>query len=422
MKHTKIAAAAVAAALMIPLAACNDAEPNENELVVQTVWTRGTNEGDALQRVFDQFTEETGVSVRWLDTGESMSDVYETSVAAGNQADIVIGNYVEKVVDWVSNGAVVPAEDYLTEWGLDETIRPEAVEEWRDSSGELVGLPYSGFTWPVWYNTDLLAEAGVEEIPTTTDELITAAGQLRDAGIAPMTIGGNDWSGQKLFLQIVQAYAEPEVAREVFSNGGFCENAEIFRGVELFTELRDAGVFIDDAQGYSADAMNTEYYTGNAAIMSAGSWAFGDLPEEIGSATTLSGFPNPEGGAYTQPTAMQGSTGSGVMVSENGAEKIELVEQFVQLLYAPESVEDFVSSANMVPASTNAEDAEVTDPMLQQAVSELDDRVEFAVMPDTAVPGAVADPMIRATSLAYSPDYDADAVCAEIDAAYATVG
>jgi multiple sugar transport system substrate-binding protein len=60
--------------------------------------------------------------------------------------------------------------------------------------------------------------------------------------------------------------------------------------------------------------------------------------------------------------------------------------------------------------------------MLQQAVSDLDDRVTYAVMPDTAIPGPVADPMIRATSLAYSPGNDADAVCGGIDAAYDVVG
>ncbi|WP_277754854.1 hypothetical protein [Pseudactinotalea terrae] len=43
--------------------------------MIQSVWTRGTAEGDALQRVFDAFTEQTGVAVRWLDTGQSVSDV-----------------------------------------------------------------------------------------------------------------------------------------------------------------------------------------------------------------------------------------------------------------------------------------------------------------------------------------------------------
>ncbi|BDZ42296.1 ABC transporter substrate-binding protein [Paraoerskovia sediminicola] len=425
-KTRRMIGAALVTGLVVPLAACggDDSGSADETLTVQSLWTKGTAEGDALSKVIDQFTEETGTQVEWLDTGESLSDVFETSVAGGSQADIVLSNFAEKTVDWVKNGAVVPIDSYMDDWGLTDSVRPAAVDEWKDSDGNQVGIPFSGFSWPVWYNTDLLAQAGVDEIPTTTDELIAAAGKLRDAGIEPMVIGGNDWSGQKLFLQIAQAYADPQTARETFTNGGFCDQPDIVKGIELFTQLRDGGVFIDDAEGYTADAMNTEYYTGSAAIMSAGSWAFGaeDLTPELAEVTTLSGFPNPSGGAYSKPTAYQGYTGTGVMLSTNGEKKSDIAGQFISMLYSSDTVADFVATANLVPAATTAEDAEVTNPLLQQAVSDLDSRVDYAVMPDTAVPGAVADPMIRVTSLAYAKGNDAASMCSAIDDAYASVG
>lgn len=415
--------ACVAVAAVFPLAACSGASgAKADEIVFQSIATRGTPEGDALKRVMTAYTKETGTKVKWLDSGDAWQDIYETSVAGGNEADLVFGNLVAKSFDWVKNGAVVPMDPYLKEWDLTDTIMPGAVTAWRDADGKLVGLPYGGFVWPVLYNTDLLAEAGVDEIPTTTDGLIAAATKLRAKGITPMAIGGNDWTGQKLFLQIAQAYAKPADAEKVFKEGGFCTNADILKGVELFTELRDGGVFIDDAEGYVSDSMTTAYSTGAAAIMSAGSWAFGDIPAEVAKVTTLSGFPNPAGGTYEKNTAYRGYTTNGLMLSKNGEEKIDQIKPFVELLYSTSTLEDFVSNANIVVDSTKAANAEVKNPLLQQAVSDLDARVNYAVMPDASVPAAVAEPLIRATSMAYSPGNDAKAICAGVDAVYASIG
>ncbi|ROS79137.1 ABC transporter substrate-binding protein [Cellulomonas sp. PhB143] len=426
-KTRSMIGAALVTGLVVPLAACGSGGggSDDNTLTVQSVWTKGTAEGDALSKVIDQFTDETGAKVEWLDTGESLSDVYETSVAGGSEADLVLSNYAEKTVDWVKNGAVVPMDSYLKDWGLSDSIKGSAVDEWKDSDGKLVGLPFSGFLWPVWYNTDLLKKAGVDGIPATTDDLIAAAGKLRAAGIEPMAVGGNDWSGQKVFLQIAQSYADADTARETFTKGGFCAQPDIMKGIKLFTKLRDGGVFVDDAQGYSADATNAEYFNGKAAIVSAGSWAFGsdDLTPELAASTTLSGFPDPsDGGAYDKPTAYNGYTGVGVMLSPNGEKKADLAEKFVKLLYSSETVGDFVSTANLVPAATTGDDAKINNPLLEQGVNDLDSRVDYAVMPDASVPGAVADPMIRATSLAYSPGHDAASICKSIDDAYASVG
>ncbi|MCG5217858.1 extracellular solute-binding protein [Streptosporangium sp. KLBMP 9127] len=416
-RHRRLLAAALTGLLAVTTAGCGGSGETSNELVIQSLWTKGTAEGKALQLAIDRFSKDTGTKVRLIDTGESLADVYETTVAAGNQADVVLTNLAEKSVDWVKNGAVVPMDDHLKGWGMESQLRPEAVQEWRDTDGALIGLPFTGFTWPVWYNTALLKKAGVAEPPKTTDELIDAAKKLRAAGIAPMSVGGNDWSGQKVFLQIAQSYMDAKSARAAFAKGGYCANPAMMKGIELFVRLRDAGVFIDDAQGFSAEAMNNQYYTGKAAILSAGSWAFNDLPDEVKKTTVLSGFPLVEGSPYAKPIAMRGFTGTGLLMSSKGADKADKVQQFAKVLYSPDIIRQFVSTAALIPA-VSGDATKATDPLMRQAVEELDARVDYAVMPDTAVPGAVSDPMIRATSIAYSPGKNAAAICGEIDAAY----
>jgi ABC-type glycerol-3-phosphate transport system substrate-binding protein len=388
------------------------------EISVLSSYTPGTPEGAPFYAAVEQFTQRTGIQVRVVEGAEDVPDLYETSVLAGQEADIVLTNLAEKSTGWVANGAAVPVDGYLDEWGLRQRVKPEALEEWRNADGEVQGFPFSGFTWPVWYNTALLAQAGVAGPPSTVDELIDTAAKLRAAGIGTMAVGGSDWSGQKVFMQIAQQYLTPEAARTRFAEGGFCADSAAMRGIELFVRLRDAGVFVDDAQGYTADLMNTAYYNRDAAIISAGSWAFADTPPEVAAATTLAGFPVPAGGEYDRPTAMQGGTATGIFISPKGEEKIDAVRQFVQLMYDPATVASFVDQAGLVPALVTEGDAEAANPLLAQAVADLPGRVDFAVMPDTAVPADKADALIRATSVAYAPGVDAQAVCKEIDAVY----
>lgn len=387
------------------------------QIDVLSLWAKGSPEGDALRRATDAFAAKTGAVVKIVDAGENLVDVYETSVAAGKEADVIFVNLAEKSTGWTKSGAAVPVGDYLTQWGLKDKVKPEAIAQWT-TDGKVSGFPYSGFVWPVWFNKDLLTKAGVDKIPTTTDDLIAAAKKLKESGASEaISIGGNDWSGNKLFLQIIQSYANADAFKGVLAKGSYCADADVKKGVDLFVQLRDAGVFVKDAQGFTADTMNTTFYTKKAAIMPAGSWAFAKTPPDVSATTELSGFPIPAGSRFTKPTAYNGYTGVGIFLSPNGIKKLDAVKAYVQAMYAKEVLADFVSTANLVPAAT-VSGATNKDPLLTQAVSALGDKVEYAVMPDTYIPPKVADKLIKASSQAFTPGVDAGAICSAVDKAY----
>jgi multiple sugar transport system substrate-binding protein len=407
------------------LAACSSGPsggsgPATTELSILTAFTKGTPEGAPFYSAIDRFTAQTGIKVNAVEGAEKVADLYETSVLAGQEPDIMVTNLVEKSTGWVDNGVAVPVDTYLDEWGLRSRVKPDALQEWRNAKGEVQGFPYSGFTWPVWYNTALLAKAGVTSPPTTTDELIAAAAKLRAAKIGPMAVGGSDWSGHKVFLQIIQQYLTPEGARTRFAKGGYCADPAAMKGIDLFVQLRDGGVFLDDSQGYTADLMNSAFYNGDAAIMAAGSWAFTNTPGPVAATTTLGGFPVPPGGTYTKPTVMQGGTATGMFISPKGAAKADAVKAFVQTMYDPATVADFVSRAGLVPALTTTGDTKASSPLLEQAVTQLPAHVDHVVMPDTAVPPDKADALIRATAAAYAPRTDSSSICRTLDAVYAS--
>jgi multiple sugar transport system substrate-binding protein len=189
------------------------------------------------------------------------------------------------------------------------------------------------------------------------------------------------------------------------------------RGIELFVKLRDAGVFTKESQGFSADQMNASFFGGEATVMPAGSWSFAQTPDKMASKIELSGFPVPTDGVYKKPTAFQGFTSSGLWVTRNGAKKEEAVRKFITAFYEPAIIERFVKEVNNVPATLSEGPVESDNPLMTTAVNDLDDTVDYAVLPDVHVPGPAVDPMTRVTALAYDKG-DAQSICKSLDKVY----
>lgn len=417
-----------AGALVLALASCGTSaeEPSAapattggGSIDVVTRWTAGNSAAAAQKRVLDKFTAETGIKINLTEGLEAIDDQVETAVAAGKSPDLVIVNLFDKTVGWLDAGVTVPVDQYVKDWGLEGRIKPEALNEWKTADGQTQGLPYSGFSWPLWYNTELLTKAGVAAPPKTTDELKDAAGKLRAAGIGPITVGGNDWTGQKLFYQIAQSYTDPAAMRKVMQEGGYCATPSVMRGIELFADLRDSEVFVDNVAGLSADDMYASFYSGKAAIMSAGSWAYTESKAAgtgIETRTTLGGFPAPSGGTFTRPTAYQGFTGVGFMITKQGAspEKIDLVKQLVTRFYEDATVGDFVKDSSILPPTTGDFASYATDPLLKASLG-LDGAVDYAVLPDVWI-GSASDPITTVLAGAYGKATPQE-ICAGLDTA-----
>ncbi len=420
-----VAAFVVSALALTPtLVACgSDVHATSSDSIdVVTRWSSGNSAAAAQNRVFQAFTAETGTKVNVTEGLETIDDQVENAVAAGKSPDLVIVNLFDKTLGWLDAGVTVPADQYVKEWGLADKIKPVALDEWRVGgapSGALQGLPFSGFSWPLWYNTDLLKKAGVDKIPTTTDELVTAAQKLRAAGIGPLTVGGNDWTGQKLFYQVAQSFTDAATMHKVMQHGGYCATPSVLDGIKLFTQLRDARVFVDNAAGLIADGMYASYYSGKAAIMPAGSWAYTESAASgtgIEKHTTLGGFPVPSGSTFKKPMSYRGFTGVGFMITKRGAQpgRIDNVRRLVTKFYADTAVGDFVKGAGILPPTTGDFASYATNPLLTQSLG-LDATVDYAVLPDVWI-GSASDRIIQVLSAAYGASTPQQ-ICAGLDTA-----
>ncbi|ADI03394.1 secreted solute-binding lipoprotein [Streptomyces bingchenggensis BCW-1] len=414
------AGSGLAAATVLPalsgcsLVAAADSDPDT--LVVHSQLGTTAPGSPTYLASLDRFRKENpGLKVKNLINGDDLAQVYETSRLARKEPDVVMVNLYDKTLAWTDVGATVDVKGYLDGWGLRERVRPEALSAWTDAKGRLRAFPYFATNWPIAYNRALLDRAGVDAIPTTGDELIAASRKLRAKGIAPVTVGGNDWTGQKLLAQIIQTFLTEDEARHAYSTGDFGSRGAR-GGIDYFVTLRDAGVFADKAQGLTSDLMTTQFNTQSAAIESAMSSALAKVPEEVARHTEVGGWPLADGAAHDKPTILRTYTLIGFWISPNGVKKIDAVEKFLRFMYHPDTVSRFIKESGRDMALRS--DTVSTDFPLVAAAQRLGAGVSQVLLPDVYVPPVAAQPLITATSTSFTRGTSATKVRAALETAY----
>lgn len=391
------------------------------ELDIMFNWSESEGKGKALKKILEAFKSEyPEITLKQqLFTDSEIPTKVETAYLAGTEPDLVFQNWGHGTLEWPDQPLVVDVGPLMAQWGITDRLKADALAQFTVDGGRVVAFPLEGFVWPMWYNTAILNKAGVSAVPTTTDELINAAGKVRAAGYEPLATGGLDWTGQALFNLINTATMTNDDFAKVYEEGGFTTNQAFMDSVNLFIRLRDAGVFSDDSGGLDANAMLERYTSGKAAMIHAGSWSFDNIPEELRKDTVVSGFPLPPGSPHQSPIVANGYIGKGVWITRNGANNLDAVQKFVQFLYRPEVMARFVEMGSMVPPLKDLKvDTSQLNPVFIQALNWTPDSIEYVDVVDLHIPGTFWEPMTRVTKEAYLEGTSAEAIASGLQDAW----
>jgi len=394
-------------------------EPAAEPIVLNIMHNWGSDDakGAPLQSIFQDFmAANPDVVIKdevYLDSDIPLK--VETAYAAGQEPELVFVQRAGSVITWTDSGITAPVNDYLTEWGFDGKFKEAAISDFTQADGKIQAFPLEGFTWPIWYNTQILNDAGAE-IPTTTAEMIDVAQKIRASGNnSPFVVGGADWTGMFFFQLVVESQLTYDEIWDVMGNGNW-SNPNAVKGVELFVKLRDEGVFADGIEGLDFGTMNEKFFSGEAGMIHAGAWSFGETPEELLPNITLGGFPLPEESPYDKPVIYSAFTAKGIWITRNGLEKIEPIQRFIQFIYQPEMIARFVEQAGMTPPLKDVPvDESALNPLFVQSLA-----FDLDIVPtqDLIVPPKVAPEFERITKEAYIPGTPAEQILADLTAAY----
>ncbi|WP_420111266.1 sugar ABC transporter substrate-binding protein [Pseudactinotalea sp.] len=312
----------------------------------------------AWQGVLDGCADEVGATLNreTVPGGDLIPKVLQMSSSRTLPDVLMLDN--PEVQQIAASGALAP----LSQFGLDPgAITPQVLSA-STYEDELYALQPVTNTIALFYNTEILDEAGVEP-PTTWDELKDAAAALTEGdryGLALSAI--NTYEGTWQFLPFM------------WSNGGDeadIATPEVAGALQLWKDLLDAGSMSQSVVTWSQGDVGDQFSAGNAAMMVNGPWNFGSLAENPDLEYGIVPIPTPAAGGTT--VSPFGGEAWAVPQTGDGA-TMEVAAQFVQCLVGEEAVVDAAVGTNTVP----------TDPALTDAVVEQVPNLEsFAVqVPD----------------------------------------
>lgn len=347
---------AAAAVLAVSMAGCSTAQDSgtssgSGEITTLSLYSADSPAGKWLNSMANEFEKANpGVTVtNQFVVQTDLPTTYGKSVVSGTEQDIVMTNLVGDPTTWLKNGATIDVSGYLDQWGLKDVFSDSALKAWTNADGQLQAFPLEGYNWPMWYNMDLLEQAGFTAPPKTWDELISLSKALRANGVQPFAVGGADYPAPGVLTLVALTLLTEDEVTALFQSGDWA-GADGQKVIDGMLQLRDAGVFSDDSAGLKYPDQVAAFSAGKAAMLFDGSWGYGNAQATFPQITVqLGGFPLPQGSPVSKPVSFAGQS-TGVWVSPNGQKKIDEVGTFISFLYQPENLAKFVDIGYISPA------------------------------------------------------------------------
>jgi raffinose/stachyose/melibiose transport system substrate-binding protein len=324
-------------------------------------------DAESLSRLEDrlaEFEESSGidVEVQQLDV-DTMRTVLQTRLRSAEGPDVI------------SFGSGPSFGGALAEAGLLHDLT-DAYEEngWEvydfakervTSDGRVYGIPGEMETIGLFYNTQVLADLGIDP-PRTLDDLRAACQTLSEAGVVPMAFGDQDaWPGSHLLSMALSSAVGAEGMEALLSGERSWDSPEVVDALTFWQEANENGWLGESPVSVDYDTMTAQYISGEAAMIPTGSWFINDLAVGADFESGYIPFPAPDGeGVFAA------GLGSGPMIAANtdnleGA--IALLDFFASEEHGQWSVENLQT---IPPQPVDTEGLEV-EPLLAQVIEDV---------------------------------------------------
>ena len=348
MKVKKFVKYGVLTAALAAMAVGACASADDITLEFQQWWGVELPDG-ALQEIVDGFTEETGIKI------ELLSNPYadtKTQIAAGaatsTMADVV-GLDGSWVYDFAKQGAIANLTELMTADGYDDSQLSDQIK-WE---GNTYMIPVVNFAYPLYVNTDILEEAGVEAIPTTWSEFLDALEAIKT---------NTDKAGYAIPLNTEAPNGiQNQFSSWLWASGGalmqdgkpaLTDNEKLVAVIDLFKQMKDNGYLSDGAEAMKEQDMVNEFENGRLAFMVDGISHLTTIKNESPDLNfTYAAMPVQDG--YDGQSGMDVANW-GIGIAENCEYKAEAM-QFVEYMMSPEVNAKLAQLANAFPGNSTAE-------------------------------------------------------------------
>ncbi|GAA1571965.1 hypothetical protein GCM10009789_26900 [Kribbella sancticallisti] len=265
--------------------------------------------------------------------------------------------------------------------------------------GKQYAVGWMAQTFGLFYNPDLLKQAGVgEDEIETWDDLIAAAAKIRAIGKHPVALSCNPTtSSLDFFLPLVTQVADDPtfyLKLDQLKDGLTYEDQTVVQALELNQKIVKGGVFQPGTTGTSGDQVPQIFYTEKSAMLFNGSWTPQGLSKDAppAFAKKYKVMKTPAIAAGKRHWCAN-QAGAGWAVSETSKNKDAALE-FLKFLYSADQYSPTMNDSNSMPATKSAA-GRIELPVMKQMTSWLLDGDGCPHIPFGAGSVAAGDPLSK---------------------------
>jgi N,N'-diacetylchitobiose transport system substrate-binding protein len=344
-------------ALGLGLSACGDDDstdtasggPKKAEI---RVWLNGTDTPDTardwLKKTFEEQHPGSTLTIEQQEW-EGLVEKLTTSLSSDSETPDVVEVGNTQAPTFTSAGAFSDVSDELADWGGDDLL--QGFVEGAQVDGKTYAVPYYAGSKYIFYRKDLFAKAGIE-VPTTMDEFVQAAIDLKKANPEPANFSGfwfpgQDWRNGVAFVWDAGGDLAVKDGDEWKGDLSAPESVEGLETVQTLMEQASGA-----AKDGNEENPQTPFCAGEVGMLSAPGWVKG-LIEDADSGcpdmvANLGVFALPGSDGQPAPVLLGGSD---IAISAKSKNQ-ELAQDVVGLMLS-DDYQKLLAAAGLTPAKSS---------------------------------------------------------------------
>ncbi|WP_022792920.1 extracellular solute-binding protein [Marinococcus halotolerans] len=393
----KPVAASLAGALALGgLAACGNESGSgggDDDVITLSYWKSadtGRPDFEAFMKIVNKFNDEH--EDIQLDVNTTPNDDYRTRLntraAGGDLPDVFQVWPGAELRPLVEAGAVEPIDDIEDHW-LDSGLLEEGSFDEFTIEDNTYAVPVnSNPTHFIYYNKEMLSEAGHDSFPEDYEGFLQLIEDLKDEDVTPISLGNSGgWVLQSVYIStIADRFTGPDFLEDVENGDRKFTDPEFIQGLEVIEELNNMEAFNTDLNTIDSMQMIDQFLQEESAMVMDGNWAATEIIEnkqedqEIGLATIPLGERNSISNTMGSASAIN---------SDISDEKKEAAKEFLKWLYNEELFEELQAVGRIVPTNVENPNDEL-DPLIKEMM-ELTQEAENAPVYDATLTPSLND-------------------------------
>ena len=345
----------------------------QDDIVIDFYFPSATaNDAEGIfQRYADMFQEDNpGISINPVFTG-SYTDTRNTILTemqgGGAGPDVAVMLTID-LYSFAEEGYIVPAQQFIDAMEDGEAYAsdffPALMANGVDEDGNIWSIPFQRSTPILYYNADLLAEAGYDSAPTNNAELVEIAQALttddRYGLLVPVAGGFPIWMYQSFAIAYGRNIVSDDPTEVYFNTPEAVAAVEFVRslGTDLGVGPAGGAAWGDTPVAFLAGQAAMIYHTtGNLTRILSGA----DF--EVGVGYLPSGPAGDDGTGYGSPTG-----GGNLYIFDDGSKsqaELDAIWSWVSFLSSPEIQADWGATTGYIAANAAAWE---TEPLASRAM------------------------------------------------------